>query len=172
MSLRDGTAKMSKSAPSDASRINLTDSDEAIAKKLKRAKTDGETGFSIDSEKRPEKTNLLTIFAAVSGEPIEALAGRYASASAAQFKGDLTDALIARLSPMRAEITRLLADPGYVEGVLADGAAAARGIASETMEGVRAVAGLAPPLPATRFLSSREAAAFAAAAAAQGAPLK
>lgn len=163
MSLRDGTAKMSKSAPSDASRINLTDGDEAIAEKIKRAKTDSEAGFTVDAARRPEKTNLLTIFAAVTGEPLEVLADRYAAASAAHFKGELTEALIARLAPMRGEINRLLADPSYVEGVLADGAAAAQAIARETMDGVRAVTGLAPPLAATRFLSSREAAAHAAA---------
>jgi len=150
MSLRDGTRKMSKSDRADGARISLTDSDDAIADKVRRAKTDAQAGFSYDPAGRPDKSNLLAILAAVTGATPEALAGRYAHATATAFKADLTEALIARIAPLRADIARVRGDPAYVDAALPDGAAAARAIAARTMMRVRAAVGLPadiPPLP-------------------------
>lgn len=143
MSLRDGGKKMSKSDASDAGRINLSDSDEVIRDKVRRAKTDSEAGFSFEPARRPDKSNLLALYAAATGARMEETVARFAAAPAAAFKEELADALIALLRPMRSETARLLADPAHLDAVLADGAAAAREIARETMAGVRDVTGLA-----------------------------
>jgi tryptophanyl-tRNA synthetase len=142
MSLRHASKKMSKSDPSDYTRINLIDSDDAIREKIKKATTDNETGFTFDPEKRPEKSNLLTIFSGVTGRPVQELAAQYATSSAVDFKKDLADALIAHLSPLRGEALRLMADKGHVDAVLKQGAETANEIAAETMMHVRRVTGL------------------------------
>ena len=145
MSLRDGTRKMSKSDASDASRINLTDSDDAVRDKVRRAKTDSEAGFSYEPARRPDKSNLLAIYCAATGEPMDSAVARFAGASALAFKDELADAVVALVRPLRIETTRLLAEPAYLDAVLAEGAATARCIAEHTMAGVRAATGLAAP---------------------------
>jgi len=142
MSLRDASRKMSKSDPDDASRINLTDGPDAIRDKVRRAKTDSVTGFSLDAAGRPEKTNLVGIMAAVTGATPEAVAATYATASAAAFKDDLAAALIATLTPVGDEVRRRLADPAHLAAVLAAGGDAARRVAAGVMADVRAVAGI------------------------------
>jgi tryptophanyl-tRNA synthetase len=143
MSLRDGRSKMSKSDPHDDSRINLDDSADDIARKIKGAKTDGTPGFTYSPEARPEKANLLAVYAALCPETQtpEAAAARFADASAQAFKGALTELLVARLGPIGREMRRLEGDPAYVDGVLAAGAEAARGYAEESMVELRRVAG-------------------------------
>ena len=102
------------------------------------------TGFTFDPAGRPEKSNLLTLFAAVTDSSAEEVADRYATASALKFKDDLADAIVARLAPIGAEFRRLQAEAAYVDGVLAAGAAAARAIAHDTMTEVRDLVGIGP----------------------------
>ncbi len=124
MSLRDGTKKMSKSDPSDASRINVLDTADDIARKIKKAKTDPEPlPNSVDDlADRPEAANLMTIFAALDESDLADVCGRYAGAQFSAFKSDLADLAAQKLGPMADEMRRLLADTTHVDGVLHDGA--------------------------------------------------
>ena len=132
---------MSKSDPSDESRVNLGDAPDAIARKLRAARTDSEPGFSLDAARRPEKTNLLHIFAALSGETPELVAARFATAQASAFKAALAELVVEALAPIGAEMKRLRADPAFVDAELARGAETARAIAQATMRDVRRAAG-------------------------------
>jgi tryptophanyl-tRNA synthetase len=133
MSLRDGTKKMSKSDSSDYSRINLTDTAETIALKIQKAKSDAELGMRYDPQKRPEAANLLTIHAALSGGTREAAEARFADTSFSAFKKELAEVAVARLAPINAEMRRLVADPGYIDSVLRDGAERAGAIAQANL---------------------------------------
>jgi tryptophanyl-tRNA synthetase len=141
MSLRDGTSKMSKSAPSAQSRIDLTDTPEVIVKKINKAKTDAHEGFSLDADHRPEITNLLNIYAAMHGvTPTEALQTATVQAwSKRQFKTDLADKLIEHLRPLQAEYTRLKNDRSYVESVLLQGKETATELAERKLTHVKQV---------------------------------
>jgi len=143
MSLRDGTKKMSKSDPSDYSRINLTDDAETIAQKIRKAKTDPEPLPSeIDGLKaRPEADNLVGIFAAFSGVSKADVLREFGGSQFSTFKPALAELAVAKLSPIAYEMRRLLADPGHIDSVLIDGADRARLIAEKTMAGVRDVVG-------------------------------
>jgi len=147
MSLRDGTKKMSKSDASDYSRINLTDDADTIALKIKKAKTDPAPlpGNEAESRKRPEADNLLGIYAALSGltrqEAVEKFAGRQFSA----FKNELAVVAADVLGKIGAEMRRLLADPGYIDGVLKRGAARADAIAAPALRQVFDIMGLLRP---------------------------
>lgn len=123
MSLRDGTTKMSKSDPSDFSRIHLTDDDDLITAKIRKAKTDPDPikANLEDMAQRPEALNLLSIFAALSQQPVEKIAQIYDGSTFAPFKKDLTDLLITHLSPIREKLRRLLAAPDHLERVLQKG---------------------------------------------------
>jgi tryptophanyl-tRNA synthetase len=143
MSLRDGTKKMSKSDPSDLSRINLTDSADDIAKKIRKAKTDAD-GLPSDPEGlkgRPEADNLVGIYAALSGESVAQVLGQFGGGQFSGFKNALADLAVLKLAPIAGEMNRLRADPGYVEGVLKDGAERARAIARPVMRDVRKIMG-------------------------------
>ena len=144
MSLRDGQKKMSKSDASDYSRINLTDSADAIAQKIRKAKTDPEP---LPSEHkgltgRPEAENLVGIYSALTAQPIAAVLAQFGGGQFSSFKSALADAAVTKLAPISGEMTRWLADQGAVEAVLADGAARARAIAAPIMRDVRDVVGL------------------------------
>jgi tryptophanyl-tRNA synthetase len=143
MSLRDGTKKMSKSDPSDYSRIVLTDDADAIATKIRKAKTDPEPLPSeIEGLKgRPEAENLVTIFAAMGETTPEAVLRDFGGGQFSGFKQALADLLVARLSPMTGEMQRLMADPGHVDAVLKDGADRARAIARPIMDEVKRIVG-------------------------------
>jgi len=141
MSLRDGRAKMSKSDPSDNSRINLTDDADTIARKVRRAKSDSEMGLSWEPERRPEAANLLNIYAALAEEPREAVVERFAASSFADFKGTLADLAVARLAPIAGEMRRLLADPGHIDAILRAGAERAEAIASDNLAQVYDIVG-------------------------------
>jgi tryptophanyl-tRNA synthetase len=130
MSLRDGTKKMSKSDPSEMSRISLIDDADAIALKFRRAKSDSILGITYDPERRPEASNLLVIYAALAGRPRAEVEAELASTSFSDFKGRLADLAVEKLSPIAAEMRRLAADPGYIDGVLRDGAERANAIAA------------------------------------------
>ena len=143
MSLRDGTKKMSKSDPSDYSRINLTDDAETIALKLRKAKTDPEPLPSdIEGLKaRPEADNLVGIYAALADITKEQVLHEHGRAQFSQFKPILADLAVEKLSPIAGEMRRLLADPAHVDAILADGAARAEAIARPVIAGVKDVLG-------------------------------
>ena len=142
MSLRDGSAKMSKSDPSDMSRINLTDSDESIAQKVRKARTDPDP-IEADPAKldaRPEAKNLVGIYAAVTGSTVEAVAAQFAGQGFGAFKPALADALIAMIAPLRSRLVELRADSAEIDRILAAGADKARALAAPTLtEAYRAV---------------------------------
>ena len=143
MSLRDGTKKMSKSDPSDLSRINLMDSADDIAKKIRKAKTDMD---ALPSEVaglkgRPEADNLVNIFAALSGETKDQVLAQFGGGQFSGLKNALADLAVTKLSPIVAEITRLQADPSHVDAILADGSNRARAIAAPILRDVRKIVG-------------------------------
>ncbi|MGQ5701415.1 tryptophan--tRNA ligase [Sandaracinobacteroides sp. A072] len=142
-SLRDGGAKMSKSDPSDQSRINLTDSEDEIRNKLKRAKTDPEPlpETAAGLEGRPEARNLVEIYATLSGESVDAVLGRFGGHGFGQFKPALADVVVAHLAPMNQRFRDLLASPELIDRALAEGAERARETARETMRDVRKAVG-------------------------------
>lgn len=144
MSLRDGTKKMSKSDPSDLSRINLTDSADDIVKKIRKAKTDPEPLPETEEEleNRPEARNLVGIYAALSGESEEAVLQQFSGKPFSEFKPKLGELAVEKIGPINDEMRRLQADPGHVDSILKDGAVRARAIASQTMAEVRAIIGL------------------------------
>jgi tryptophanyl-tRNA synthetase len=143
MSLRDGTRKMSKSEPSDQSRINLTDEADAIALKIRRAKTDPDTLPSEEKglESRPEADNLVGIYAAFADLTKADVLGQFGGAQFSAFKAALVDLTVAKLSPINAEMRRLVGDPAHIDAVLADGSARAQMLAAETMKAVKDIVG-------------------------------
>ncbi|MFT4934873.1 MAG: tryptophanyl-tRNA synthetase [Pseudoalteromonas distincta] len=143
MSLRDGTAKMSKSDPSDNSRLNLLDDEDAIAQKVRKAKTDPEPlPETLDELKgRPEAENLLGIYAALDGRPAAEVLSEFAGQGFGAFKPKLADLAVAKLGPVGTEMRRLMADPAQIDAVLAKGAERARVAAAPTLAEVRAKVG-------------------------------
>jgi tryptophanyl-tRNA synthetase len=142
MSLRDGTAKMSKSDPSDMSRVHLTDDDDAIAAKIRKAKTDPEPlpADPAGLEGRPEAKNLVGIYGAVVGESVEQVLARFAGQGFGSFKPALADALVALIAPLRDRLAELRADPAELDRILARGADKARALGAPTLaEAYRAV---------------------------------
>ena len=144
MSLRDGSSKMSKSDPSDMSRISLTDSDEAITQKIRKAKTDPEPlpEQSDGLEGRPEAKNLVGIYAAVTGESVEQVLGRFAGQGFGSFKPALANALVETISPIRKRLDDLRCDPAELDRILAQGAARAREIGAPVLAKARSAVGL------------------------------
>jgi tryptophanyl-tRNA synthetase len=143
MSLRDGTKKMSKSDPSDLSRINLTDTADDISKKIRKAKTDSD-GIPSEAkglEGRPEADNLVGIYAALAGSQVTDVLAQYGGGQFSTFKNALADLAVAKLSPVTEEMTRLQADPAHIEAVLADGSARARAIAAPILRDVKKLVG-------------------------------
>ena len=143
MSLRDGTRKMSKSDPSDLSRINLMDSAEDIAKKIRKAKTDMD---ALPSEiaglkGRPEAENLVGIFAALAGTSPKDVLAQFGGGQFSGLKNALADLAVAKLTPIVTEIRKLQADQAHVDAVLADGAVRARAIAAPILHDVRKIVG-------------------------------
>ena len=142
MSLRDGTAKMSKSDPSDMSRINLTDSDDTIAQKVRKAKTDPEPLPADPTELagRAEARNLVGIMAAATGRSETDVLADFAGQGFGTFKPALADALIALLAPLRTRLEELRRDTAMLDAHLANGAERARALAAPTLaEAYRAV---------------------------------
>ena len=143
MSLRDGAAKMSKSDPSDQSRINLTDDADQIAAKIRRAKTDSlplpDTAEELAG--RPEADNLVGIYAALAGGTKTQVLARFAGKGFGVFKPALADLLVAALSPVGEAMRRMLADPAEIDRILAAGADKARALAAPTLEETRRIVG-------------------------------
>ena len=131
MSLRDGARKMSKSDPSDQSRINLTDDATTIAAKIRRAKTDPLPLPASEAElaERPEARNLVAIYAALADERADGVLARFGGGGFGAFKESLAELLVARLAPITAETARLMAEPAHLDALLAEGAARAHAVA-------------------------------------------
>ncbi|TAG25722.1 MAG: tryptophan--tRNA ligase [Rhodobacterales bacterium] len=144
MSLRDGTKKMSKSDPSDQSRINLTDSADTIAAKIRKAKTDPEPlPETVDGLKdRPEARNLVNIYAALAGHTVDQVIRDYAGAQFGTFKPALADLAVAKLSPITEEMNRLMADPAEIDRILGNGADRADAIAQPILERTKDIVGM------------------------------
>jgi len=144
MSLRDGSAKMSKSDPSDYSRINLTDDADAIAQKIRKARTDPdplpETLEGLEG--RPEAKNLVGVYAALAGMTSQQVLAEFAGQGFGAFKPRLVELAVEKLAPIGAEMRRLLADPAEIDRVLAAGAERARQVAAPTVAEVKARVGL------------------------------
>ncbi len=147
MSLRDGTKKMSKSDPSDYSRINMTDDADAIAKKIRKAKTDPKNlpASVKELDARPEAANLLGIYAALSETSIEDVCNRFGGGQFSLFKKQLADLAVAKLVPIEERMRRLMEDPAEVDRVLAAGGRRARQLAEPTLKEIQDVVGFLRP---------------------------
>ncbi len=143
MSLRDGSKKMSKSDPSDLSRITMLDDADAIAKKIRKAKSDPDALPAGEEElaERPEAANLLGIYAALADMPLAAAVTRFAGAQYSVLKNELAELAVEKIAPIGAEMTRLNNDPAHVDALLADGAERARALAEPIMADVRKLVG-------------------------------
>ncbi|MEH2353365.1 tryptophan--tRNA ligase [Nostoc sp.] len=146
MSLADGTRKMSKSDPSELSRISLLDSPEQIQYKIKRCKTDPIRGLTFDDPARPECNNLLTLYTLLAGKKKEDVAVECQDMGWGQFKPLLTDTIIESLKPIQEKYHSITADKSYLESVLRDGGEKARAIANQTLSQVKAALGYSLPL--------------------------
>ncbi|MBD3730849.1 MAG: tryptophan--tRNA ligase [Sphingomonadales bacterium] len=144
MSLRDGSAKMSKSDPSEMSRINLSDDADTIMQKVKKAKTDPEVlpGEAAGLEGRPEALNLVSIYAAMSGESVDAVLARFAGEGFGKFKPALGEVLVESLRPISERFNALRADRESLDAILARGAARAREIGIPTLDAAYNALGL------------------------------
>jgi tryptophanyl-tRNA synthetase len=144
MSLRDGKAKMSKSDPSEMSRIHLTDSDETITQKIRKAKTDPEplpdNAEALDA--RPEAKNLVGIYGAVTGESVEQVLARFAGQGFGTFKPALAEVLVDLIAPIRQRLDELRRDPAELDRILAEGAARASDLAAPVLARARSAVGL------------------------------
>jgi tryptophanyl-tRNA synthetase len=142
-SLRDGTAKMSKSDPSDMSRINLKDDADTIAAKIRKARTDADPlpASAAGLEGRPEAQNLVSILALLTGSTVDALCAAHAGQGFAALKPMLADALIAHLGPINARFRDLLANPDVIDAALGKGAERARDAAAQTLAEVHEAVG-------------------------------
>jgi len=141
MSLRDGTKKMSKSDSSDASRININDNADQIMQKIKKSKTDSISEFSYDPPSRPELSNLINIYSALSEKTINQIVSDYQSIGFAKFKIDLAELIIAKFAPINSEYGRLIKDQAYLMESLKIGADKARIVASDTCNKVKDLMG-------------------------------
>ena len=144
MSLRDGTRKMSKSDPSDMSRINMTDDADAIASKIRKARTDPEA-LPTEAEglkDRPEARNLVSIYAALADLPVDRVLAEVGGQQFSQFKPRLAELAVEKLSPISSEMARLMQDQAEIDRILARGAERARGIAAPILRRTYEIAGM------------------------------
>ncbi|QOL81239.1 tryptophan--tRNA ligase [Pseudooceanicola spongiae] len=144
MSLRDGSKKMSKSDPSDMSRINMTDDDEAIANKIRKARTDAD---ALPSEaaglaERPEARNLVNIYAALNDSDVDSVLREVGGKQFSEFKPMLADLAVAKLSPISTEMARLMQAPDEIDAIIGAGALEARKIATPILEKTYDIVGM------------------------------
>ena len=143
MSLKDGSKKMSKSDPSDLSRINLNDSVDQMVNKIKKAKTDSEP--LPDNEKtlskRPEAENLLGIYSSLSEQPISKTINEFSGKNFSEFKEKLSSLVVDRISPLSTEINKLLKDESFIDKILSDGAEKADEIAYKKIKNIKKIIG-------------------------------
>ncbi|MEO1777366.1 MAG: tryptophan--tRNA ligase [Pseudomonadota bacterium] len=144
MSLRDGSKKMSKSDPSDASRINMTDDADTISKKIRKAKTDPDAlpSEAKGLEDRPEARNLVNIYAALSDMSVDQVLAEHGGAQFGTFKPALVDLAVDKLSPISSEMSRLMADPAEIDRTLARGAEQARAITAPILKRTYEIVGM------------------------------
>jgi tryptophanyl-tRNA synthetase len=144
MSLRDGSKKMSKSDPSDQSRINLTDTADQIAAKIRKAKTDAEPlpETAEGLKDRPEARNLVNIYAALAGQTVAEVMTENAGAQFGSFKPKLVDLAVAKLSPITTEMNRLMADTAEIDRILGEGADRAEAIARPVLDRTKEITGM------------------------------
>lgn len=145
MSLTDGTKKMSKSDPSELSRINLLDTPEEIKKKIKKCKTDAIMGLSF-SDDRPECNNLLGLYSILSGKSREEVSNECADMGWGKFKPLLTETIIEALQPIQSKYAEIMADKAYLDSVLKEGREKAEKVANATLERVKDALGYLPPI--------------------------
>jgi tryptophanyl-tRNA synthetase len=145
MSLADGTKKMSKSDPSELSRINLLDPPDAIARKIKKCKTDAFKGLTFDDPERPECHNLLTLYQLLAGKTKAEVATECQDLGWGQFKPLLTEAAIASLEPIQEKYHNLIDERDYLNSVLRQGATTAATVANRTLTRVKNALGYLPP---------------------------
>jgi tryptophanyl-tRNA synthetase len=143
MSLKDGMKKMSKSDPSDLSRINLTDDKEQISNKIKKAKTDP-MPMPINQKgllERPETENLLGIYSSLTNQNIEKSISEFSGKNFSEFKENLSEILVEKIEPISKEIKRLLADSKYLDEILLEGSKKADKIASKKIDEIKKLVG-------------------------------
>ena len=143
MSLKDGTKKMSKSDIAEGSRINLTDNEDQIANKIKKAKTDNDTlpGNETGFKGRPEAENLMGIYSSLSNQNITDTLNEFEGKNYASFKNKLTEVIVTELSPISKEIKKLLLDKNYIDQILEDGGAKAQDISSNKVKKLKEIVG-------------------------------
>jgi len=143
MSLKDGAKKMSKSDPSDLSRINMADDAETIARKIKKARTDPDALPSEETglKDRPEAANLVGIYAALADKTKADVLAEYGGSQFSAFKPALVDLAVEKLGPLGSEMKKLMDDKAYIDSVLADGSDRARAIAQPIMRDVKQIVG-------------------------------
>ncbi|QFT98343.1 Tryptophan--tRNA ligase [Roseovarius sp. THAF8] len=144
MSLRDGSKKMSKSDPSDMSRINLTDDADTISKKIRKAKTDPEPlpSDAKGLEDRPEARNLVNIYAALNDQSVDQVMRDVGGQQFGTFKPALADLAVAKLAPISDEMARLMQDTAEIDRILSDGAGKAREIAAPILKRTKEIVGM------------------------------
>tara|TARA_B100001250_G_scaffold23095_1_gene19413 strand:+ start:1550 stop:2551 length:1002 start_codon:yes stop_codon:yes gene_type:complete len=143
MSLKDGTKKMSKSDPSDLSRINLRDSKDQIVNKIKKAKTDNDSMPNDDKNlsQRPEIENLLGIYSSLKNENLNNSINEFSGKNFSEFKKKLTDLVVEKISPISLEINKIREDNGYIDTILKEGGRKANVIASKKVEDIKKIIG-------------------------------
>jgi tryptophanyl-tRNA synthetase len=148
MSLRDGSKKMSKSDPSDASRINMTDDADTIARKIRKAKTDPDAlpSEAKGLEDRPEARNLVNIYAALSDQTIDQVLAEVGGKQFGAFKPMLAELAVAKLGPISTEMARLMADPGEIDRILTHGSQRARAITAPILRKTYDIVGMVAPV--------------------------
>jgi tryptophanyl-tRNA synthetase len=148
MSLRDGSKKMSKSDVSDASRINMTDDADAIAKKIRKAKTDPNAlpSEAKGLEERPEARNLVNIFAALNEQSVDQVLADVGGKQFSEFKPMLVDLAVAKLSPISTEMARLMQHPDEIDKILSRGSQRARAITAPILRQTYEIVGMVPPV--------------------------
>ncbi|MDB6180368.1 tryptophan--tRNA ligase [Paracoccus fistulariae] len=144
MSLRDGSKKMSKSDPSDASRINLTDDADAIAQKIRKARTDADPlpGSMEGLKDRPEARNLVNIYAALSDESPDQVLTRFEGQGFGAFKPALAEVAVTTLEPITRRMSEFMSDPAEIDRILADGSDRAAAVATPILEKTKEIMGL------------------------------
>ena len=143
MSLKDGTNKMSKSDPSDLSRINLTDNKDQIMNKIKKAKTDNDSLPDDDKNlsRRPEVENLLGIYSSLSGQSLKNSINEFSGKNFSEFKEKLAELVVEKISPISIEINKLQKDTSYIDTILEEGGKRASSIASKKVEEMKKIIG-------------------------------
>ena len=148
MSLRDGSKKMSKSDPSDASRINLTDDADTIAKKIRKAKTDPDAlpSEAKGLEERPEARNLVNIYAAMNNQTVDQVLADVGGKQFSEFKPMLAELAVAKMSPITTEMARLMKNQDEIDKILTRGSERARAITAPILRKTYEIIGMVPPV--------------------------